>query len=62
MSFRTVRLQKLGLRFGAVISLQQLVELMSERMPTVASPEGQKHYAQGSAVLTSLLGRKECDG
>ena len=55
-------LQKLGLAFGSVIGLQDLVELMRERMPTVASPEGQEYYKKGLAVLTSLLGSKGRDG
>jgi len=47
-------LEKLGLRFGSVIDLQELVKLMSEKMPTVASSEGQKYYEKGLAVLSSL--------
>jgi len=48
-------LGKLGLQFGSVVRLGDLVELLRERMPQVSSPKGQASYDRGLQVLSSML-------
>ncbi|MCD4825109.1 MAG: DUF1284 domain-containing protein [Phycisphaerae bacterium] len=50
-------LQDLGLQFGSVIKLRDLVKLLSEKLPTLddemlGAPEFQEKYAKGLAALS----------
>lgn len=47
-------LGKLGLKFGSVIRLEDLVRLLRERIPQASTPQGQKTYDKGFEVLSSL--------
>lgn len=48
-------LGKLGLGFGSVTKLGDLIGLLRERMPQLSDPRAQKSYAKGFEVLASLL-------
>jgi hypothetical protein len=48
-------LQKLGLQFSSVVSLKDLLRLLSERIPTLVNPESQKYYKNGITILSLLL-------
>ncbi len=56
-------LQKLGLQFGSVITLKNLVKLLSNRMPVFTGLEKdskwQESYEKGFSVLSLLLKQAE---
>ncbi len=59
-------LRGLGLQFGSVVKLKELVKLLSERIPildddTIGGPKFQEKYEKGLVELSSLYHRRDKD-